>query len=191
MNAAGGEPVTACRPHILRWFANWLHDLADRICPRDAYRASAWSFTFEPGEGARLRTDARGCRLWYRGMDTYERATAESDTARAHTTGSRPVNPDRACPHGEFHLFGDVNRVVRDMGDTVPVGYFADVQVRCTQCGEPFRWTGLRAGMNPAYPTCSVDERILCAPIRPASADPDFGLGLPGFAIRYRDPAES
>jgi hypothetical protein len=35
----------------------------------------------------------------------------------------------------------------------------------------------------------SVDETELHAPLRPASVDPDFGLGLPGFAIQYRGPA--
>lgn len=29
-----------------------------------------------------------------------------------------------------------------------------------------------------------VDETELRAPLRPASADPDFGLGIPGVAIR-------
>lgn len=35
-----------------------------------------------------------------------------------------------------------------------------------------------------------VDERELHAPIRPASSDPDFGLGIPGFAIRFYDTSE-
>jgi hypothetical protein len=30
---------------------------------------------------------------------------------------------------------------------------------------------------------CSVDETELRAPLRPASSDPDFGMGLPGFGI--------
>jgi len=34
---------------------------------------------------------------------------------------------------------------------------------------------------------CSVDETVLVAPLRPASADPDFGMGLPGYAIQFRD----
>ena len=32
----------------------------------------------------------------------------------------------------------------------------------------------------------SVDETELRAPLRLASADPDFGMGLPGFAVAYR-----
>ncbi|WP_439947213.1 hypothetical protein [Streptomyces sp. BBFR109] len=58
-------------------------------------------------------------------------------------------------------------------------------------CGEPFRWTGVQAGVSPRQPMCSVDETELRAPLRPASADPDFGLGLPGFTVNYREPEES
>jgi hypothetical protein len=38
---------------------------------------------------------------------------------------------------------------------------------------------------------CSVDESTLRAPLRPASADPDFGMGLPGFAVTWRENALS
>lgn len=38
--------------------------------------------------------------------------------------------------------------------------------------------------------TADPDETELRAPLRPASSDPDFGLGLPGYAIRYVAPDE-
>jgi hypothetical protein len=100
------------------------------------------------------------------------------------------ANPDRACPHENFDAYVDVNRVTASDNDPTVVGYSADIKVTCHDCGEPFRWTGVPAGISPRQPMCSVDETELHAPLRPASADPDFGLGLPGFAINYRGPKE-
>lgn len=67
------------------------------------------------------------------------------------------------------------------------VGYMAEIRVHCANCDERFRWIGVEAGMMPSRPMCSVDETELHAPLRPASADPDFGLGIPGFAVRFRE----
>lgn len=94
------------------------------------------------------------------------------------------ADPDRACEHREFEALVGVNRLTESAGGPV-VGYSAEIRVSCTECGEPFRWTGLQAGVSPTGPRCSVDETVLAAPLRPASADPDFGLGLPGFAVRF------
>ena len=63
----------------------------------------------------------------------------------------------------------------------------APVDVVCTACGERFRWIGAPAGLSGGHPTVSVDEFTLHAPLRPASSDPDFGLGIPGFAITMRE----
>lgn len=98
------------------------------------------------------------------------------------------ADPDRACPHEDFAACVEVNRLTASDNDPTVIGYSADIKVACAQCGEPFRWTGLQAGLSPAGPMCSVDETTMSAPLRPASADPDFGLGLPGYAIGYRQP---
>ncbi|MEV4093822.1 hypothetical protein [Streptosporangium saharense] len=96
---------------------------------------------------------------------------------------------DRPCPHLTFEARVEVNRITS--GDDGPVvAYSADIVVRCADCDEPFRWTGLQAGLSQARPMCSVDETELRAPLRPASADPDFGLGLPGFAVTYREGSD-
>lgn len=86
--------------------------------------------------------------------------------------------------------------LVTDQGHTVgastptPIdAYHADVRIRCDDCDEPFRFIGAPAGVMPNRPCVSVDETELRAPIRPASSDPDFGLGIPGFAVRYVDGA--
>lgn len=99
------------------------------------------------------------------------------------------ADPDKACLHEDFDVFVGVHRLTASDTDPTIVGYTADVKVNCRDCSEPFRWIGVPAGSSPKRPACSVDETELHAPLRPASADPDFGLGLPGFAVNYR-PAE-
>lgn len=98
-----------------------------------------------------------------------------------------PVDPDRACQHLEFAAVVDVGRINPDE-QGMPAAYIAEITVSCAPppegCGEPFRWSGAPAGLSFRHPTVSVDEKTLNAPIRPASADPDFGMGLPGFAIQ-------
>jgi hypothetical protein len=96
------------------------------------------------------------------------------------------ADPDRACLHQEFDATVEVNRIADDP-TRPPTAYMADIRVSCKQCGEPFRWTGCRAGAHfQGPPMVSADETELRAPLRPASADPDFGMGLPGFAIGFR-----
>jgi hypothetical protein len=96
------------------------------------------------------------------------------------------ADPDLPCPHENFVVVAKVNRLTETEGGPVKA-YTADIRVRCDQCDEPFRWIGLYAGLLADRPTVSVDETELRAPIRPASSDPDFGLGIPGFAIQMRE----
>lgn len=98
------------------------------------------------------------------------------------------ADPDRPCPHDQFEAAVEVARLTTSDTDPTVVAYRAEVRIRCAACGDQFRFTGLPAGLTPAHPTCSVDETLLCAPVRPASADPDFGLGLPGYAVTTRAP---
>lgn len=92
------------------------------------------------------------------------------------------LDQDRACPHENFAAIVEVNRLSNDEGGEIH-GYNADIRVRCADCDEPFRWIGAPAGLLPGQPCVSLDETELRAPLRPASSDPDFGLGIPGFAI--------
>lgn len=97
------------------------------------------------------------------------------------------ADQDRPCPHLHFDATVAVGRIGEaETADGLPRAYVADITVRCADCAEPFRWTGLTAGLSFAHPTVNVDETELRAPLRPASADPDFGLGIPGFAIAVR-----
>lgn len=51
---------------------------ADRLDPNGAPRRTHLGFTFEPGRGLVVNDKSQGCPLWYYGMDSYERAHAES-----------------------------------------------------------------------------------------------------------------
>jgi hypothetical protein len=111
------------------------------------------------------------------------------------TTQKGPINsadPDRACPHPDYVATVDVVRILPEGSDesdlTIqPISYMAFVRVSCAACDEPFRWIGVGAGMNPRRPLVSVDDLELRAPLRPASSDPDFGLGGIGFSVHYRE----
>lgn len=91
------------------------------------------------------------------------------------------MNRDRACSHENFQAVVEVNR----LGDPVEA-FIADVRITCLDCDEKFRFNGVKAGLSPTEPRVSVDETELHLPIRPASSDPDFGLGIPGFSIRMK-----
>jgi hypothetical protein len=98
------------------------------------------------------------------------------------------ADPDRACPHLQFEASVEVNRLTDTDEPGAPVtGYAAEIRIRCAGCEEPFRWIGLQAGLSASRPMCSADETELRAPLRPASSDPDFGLGIPGFAVTWRE----
>ncbi|MEU1275292.1 hypothetical protein [Streptomyces sp. NPDC005799] len=112
------------------------------------------------------------------------------EAASIEPRSTAQTDPDKACPHDNFGAYVAVNKVTASETDPTVVGYHADIKVTCSDCNEPFRWTGVPAGSSPRQPMCSVDETELRAPLRPASADPDFGMGLPGFSISYRGPKE-
>lgn len=101
--------------------------------------------------------------------------------------GDGQADPDKLCPHENTEAWVNIVRLTASEDDPTPVGFSAEIKVNCADCGEKFRWTGVRPGLSPRGPMCSVDETELHAPLRPASADPDFGLGLPGFSVRYRE----
>jgi hypothetical protein len=108
----------------------------------------------------------------------------------SNQAASGAADPDRACLHPDFALFADVGRIVAEgqpeNDETPAIAFRASIRVDCAVCGEKFRWIGVEAGDMPSRPMVGIDEFELRAPIRPASADPDFGLGMPGFAVRFR-----
>ncbi len=99
---------------------------------------------------------------------------------------NKSPDPDKPCPHEDFSACVEINRLTEREDDATPNAYSADIRVSCARCGEAFRWIGLQAGLSGGKPMCSVDETVLSAPLRPASSDPDFGLGIPGYAVTWR-----
>ena len=65
------------------------------------------------------------------------------------------------CKHEEFNANVAVNRM-EDTG-----AFVADIHIECRQCQEPFRFLGVRAGLNFHSPTVSIDEIELHVPIEP------------------------
>lgn len=101
------------------------------------------------------------------------------------------ADPDKACPHenfsGHIHVARLGDGVEESEGGQI-IGYSAALTIMCVDCEEPFRFVGVKAGLSQAMPMCSPSEEEIRLPIRPASSDPDFGLGIPGFSIGYREP---
>jgi hypothetical protein len=65
---------------MVHWLAQRLRFFADRIDPEGAPRATSWHFTFEKYHGVVFNDEGRGCRLWYLGRDSYERAHTEAES---------------------------------------------------------------------------------------------------------------
>jgi hypothetical protein len=95
--------------------------------------------------------------------------------------------PRTTCAHEVFDAQVGIHRLTRSDEDPTVIAFMAEVAVECEQCGERFRWIGAPAGHLPNQPTRTVDGFTLNVPLRPASADEDFGLGIPGFRVRYTE----
>jgi hypothetical protein len=111
------------------------------------------------------------------------------DHLGAIDTSAVRLDPDAPCPHLDFEAGVSVIRVVgREDDPLATIGYTAEIQVACRVCDERFRWTGVPVGLSQAAPHRSVDGLTLHAPFRPATADPDFGMGIPGFSVNLVGP---
>jgi hypothetical protein len=95
------------------------------------------------------------------------------------------IDQDKACEHHDFAVVAEISRLTKTP-DAPVQGFTCDLTIHCMDCKEPFRFIGMSAGLSPREPMCSVDETEARLPIRPASSDPDFGMGIPGFAIAVR-----
>ena len=73
-----------------------------------------------------------------------------------------------ACAHETFAVTANIARLKHETHGPV-TGYTADIAVRCSDCGLPFRFVGLPAGNHYAEPRVSIDCTELRAPIEPAT----------------------
>jgi len=67
------------------------------------------------------------------------------------------------CQHMQFTADVVVDRVTDDAGR--PRNFVAEVTIRCQDCGEPFHFVGVEAGLSFHRPTVGVGATTLHAPI--------------------------
>lgn len=72
-----------------------------------------------------------------------------------------PTPEPERCAHEDFAASVTVNRLT-DTGC-----FTADIRIKCSGCGKPFRSIGLQPGSDYERPTCSIDGLELRAPIEP------------------------
>lgn len=65
------------------------------------------------------------------------------------------------CKHEAFGVHADVT-FLEDRKC-----WFADIKIGCTQCGEPFKFLGVPAGLSFIAPRASITADELRAPIAP------------------------
>jgi len=74
----------------------------------------------------------------------------------------------RDCGHERFSAHVGVQRLTDDGGRVR--NFIAEVQVSCTDCGEPFHFLCADAGFSFTRPTVNVSATMLHAPIAPGEA---------------------
>ncbi len=72
------------------------------------------------------------------------------------------------CQHGDFITITNIFRTSRAKGGPI-TGYTAEINIRCSECGQEFRWIGLDIGSSPYEPMTSFGGTVLRAPITPAT----------------------
>jgi len=80
-----------------------------------------------------------------------------------------------------FRADVNVGRLTNEEGK--PMQFHADVRIKCTECGEPFRFLGLKSGVDLRGANCSVDgleARLSIVPKSSQVPGSHFLEGLPG-----------
>jgi len=89
------------------------------------------------------------------------------------------------CKHENFGAAVDVHRIAEKVGDPIE-DYQADVRIMCADCGLPFKFIGMKSGLDYRAPTVRVDGLEACLPIRPST---EKGQPPPpkirGFGIKF------
>jgi hypothetical protein len=89
---------------------------------------------------------------------------------------------DPNCVHMNFRANVNVGRLSASETDDTIVGFTADVNIECAECGLPFEFVGLPMGSSPQQPMCSVDGLEARMPIKPQGAA--MRTDLAGFSLR-------
>lgn len=96
------------------------------------------------------------------------------------------------CAHMNFAADVKVARVEEKEGGPI-IAFMADITVKCSDCGLPFRWVGpYDLGMSYDKPMLGVDRQELRAPIEPDVLESIERMRPPGqptgFSIVSRGP---
>ena len=71
------------------------------------------------------------------------------------------------CEHESFRGDFKIARLSHEKDSPID-GYSADITIKCTQCGLPFRFKGVPLGVSQTGPTVSIDGTELRCPIEPS-----------------------
>ena len=100
-----------------------------------------------------------------------------------------PLNNPLTCPHENFHVDANVNRVC--IGETGRLGaVLLHVGVSCTDCNTRFWFPGLGTGTSYTEPTTSTDGFQLSAPVVQATRRNAPDPSMVSIAIRNGDAAK-
>lgn len=61
------------------------------------------------------------------------------------------------CEHENFDVMANIGRLTPAPGVPVPMRFQADIRIVCRDCGEPFRFIGLPAGVDLNGASVSID----------------------------------
>lgn len=86
-----------------------------------------------------------------------------------------------SCEHKNFRADVNVGRLENDRGE--PMQFNADVRVQCVDCGEPFRFLGLKSGLDLLGARSSVDGLEARLAIVPKSSSEPGSHTLRGYDI--------
>ncbi len=84
---------------------------------------------------------------------------------------------DTKCKHENFSANVSIGRLSTVNNGPI-TGYTADINIKCAECGLPFRFIGLECGASPHAPKVNADATELRAPLEPAYATEVLGISV-------------
>lgn len=78
----------------------------------------------------------------------------------------------KKCRHEKFHTHAVIHRL-KDSDQSEEIkAWHVDIKINCDECGMPFEFIGVSAGLNFNQPTVNLDFTELRMPIRPSEKTP-------------------
>lgn len=86
------------------------------------------------------------------------------------------------CKHQNFRANVKVGRLTESESSDTVVAFVAEVNIRCTECDQPFEFVGIPMGFAHFEPRCSIDGLTANMPIKPVGEV--MALDLPSYGVR-------